>query len=957
MKFIERLLLAACALFSFNHTNAQLTQVYNEVYAVDGVPGYTTYRIFAELDNSGDFLSSVFAAEYHDLLLGGSGGVIWNSSAGATTGDALATGFCGFVPDICYDSFVTIGWYGPNDFNDDPIGCGQATTTISSIPNASVIPQSFGTNENAPNLVAQDAAWFTTNLSGCNDNGFGIGPTNKVFIAQVTIPSSDNLIYNLNIQVFPNGDGNDPAIFVHDPTDLGVNQFDGSTIGLIWPYGNCLDLAACNYNSFPELDEYALQCDYSCYGCMDSAFCNFDPEATFDDGSCSTICPGCIDTTASNFDENASEDDGSCEYIGCMDALAANYDPFATVDNGSCQYPGCIAQLAANYDPNANLDDGSCLFHIYGHVFYDGNQSGIFENLDFEYGLAFQEVTLEPGGLSVITDEDGYFSFGDQPVGTYTLNTEANASFPINTTPLSYTITPFDLLNTVFHNFGMTDDQVYHELWLEYYPWAIEYPCNGQQVYHQIYYRNMGSEPVSGIVQFAYDILFAGYTSSSNIDSIVGNTIFMSYENLLPGQMGNKFVKLITPDFPAMGEFLTTTAYVNALEGEEILAEADETLEIEVTCAWDPNDKMVFPGGYEEPHYVLGDQELEYVIRFQNTGNAFAETVLLRDTIAEELDLNSFALMANSHNVLTTIDSETREVQFLFENIMLPDSGFSEPDSHGLVSYLIKPIEDLPAETQFTNTAYIYFDLNPPIVTNTTWNTIYECGSEGSFTVNDDAFCLGSELIAQSTHPYVEQFLWELDDMVVSEEATFEETIEEAGVYELAFTGSNPLCSSIETIAITVSDIPDAIIADKGAVLTASDGDAWQWYLDGNEIEGATDQFFIIEDMGVYTVEVFLDAGCSAISEGVTITSIHDLATQMAVLFPNPMTSSSTLVLGEGTYSVTITDAAGRIVRAYENINGGTHTLERDGLASGVYQMHIATKDQPLVQSMQLVVQ
>ncbi|MFT5183948.1 MAG: hypothetical protein ACI84C_001076 [Flavobacteriales bacterium] len=125
----------------------------------------------------------------------------------------------------------------------------------------------------------------------------------------------------------------------------------------------------------------------------------------------------------------------------------------------------------------------------------------------------------------------------------------------------------------------------------------------------------------------------------------------------------------------------------------------------------------------------------------------------------------------------------------------------------------------------------------------------------------------------------------------------------------------------------------------------------------GIEIVGATNQSYTIDDMGMYTVEVFTDAGYSAVSEGVTITSINDLATQMPVLFPNPMTSSSILILGEGTYTVTITDAEGRIVKYFQNVSKGSYTVDRDGLASGVYQLHIATKNQPHIQSMQLMVQ
>jgi hypothetical protein len=58
---------------------------------------------------------------------------------------------------------------------------------------------------------------------------------------------------------------------------------------------------------------------------------------------------GCTDATACNFNPDATSDDGTCEYtscVGCTDPEACNYDPSATSDDGSCALPdpvnGCV---------------------------------------------------------------------------------------------------------------------------------------------------------------------------------------------------------------------------------------------------------------------------------------------------------------------------------------------------------------------------------------------------------------------------------------------------------------------------------------------------------------------------------------------------------------------------------------------------------------------------------------
>ena len=78
-----------------------------------------------------------------------------------------------------------------------------------------------------------------------------------------------------------------------------------------------------------------------------------------------TVISGCTDPNAYNYNPNATFDDGSCCLIaGCTDPSAINYSSNACFNDGSCIMPvnGCTDPLAVNYNPNANVDDGSCCF-------------------------------------------------------------------------------------------------------------------------------------------------------------------------------------------------------------------------------------------------------------------------------------------------------------------------------------------------------------------------------------------------------------------------------------------------------------------------------------------------------------------------------------------------------------------------------------------------------------------
>jgi uncharacterized repeat protein (TIGR01451 family) len=137
-----------------------------------------------------------------------------------------------------------------------------------------------------------------------------------------------------------------------------------------------------------------------------------------------------------------------------------------------------------------------------------------------------------------------------------------------------------------------------------------------------------------------------------------------------------------------------------------------------VINSYDPNIKEVYPIDVT-PGF---NDWLTYTIHFQNTGNAPAINIRLADTLDNMLNLETFQVINYSHYNQINLIGNTLNVSF--PNIQLPDSSSNSSGSIGFIQYRLKPKSTWAAPYKIKNTAYIYFDYNAPIVTNTTYNSI-----------------------------------------------------------------------------------------------------------------------------------------------------------------------------------------------------------------------------------------
>lgn len=146
-----------------------------------------------------------------------------------------------------------------------------------------------------------------------------------------------------------------------------------------------------------------------------------------------------------------------------------------------------------------------------------------------------------------------------------------------------------------------------------------------------------------------------------------------------------------------------------------------------VLNSYDPNSKEV---DHQQQIATAIQETLRYMIHFQNDGNFSALNVEIVDTISQNLDLSKFKLIGSDHGVAYSLDPISRVVRFVFNNINLLPSNFDLAGSQGYILYEIIENNNLSEGSIIENTAYIFFDYNPPIITNTTYNINTTLGIE-----------------------------------------------------------------------------------------------------------------------------------------------------------------------------------------------------------------------------------
>lgn len=233
-------------------------------------------------------------------------------------------------------------------------------------------------------------------------------------------------------------------------------------------------------------------------------------------------------------------------------------------------------------------------------------------------------------------------------------------------------------------------------------------------------------DTVSGQVLLVLDTLVDYNTAVPLPDYINGDTLIWDFTGLNYDSLHiTPQVFVTTSTSAVMGSKVCFTLIITPIINDYDSANNIKTYCFPVINSYDPNDKQVYPQGACDDKFILKDEILTYTIRFQNTGNSNAVNVYIIDTLPAALNINTVRILGNSHYLITEI-LPGNVLKFRFDNIQLPDSASDEENSHGYVIYETMPLSSVVSETPIENTAHIYFDFNPAIITNTVANILVD---------------------------------------------------------------------------------------------------------------------------------------------------------------------------------------------------------------------------------------
>lgn len=206
------------------------------------------------------------------------------------------------------------------------------------------------------------------------------------------------------------------------------------------------------------------------------------------------------------------------------------------------------------------------------------------------------------------------------------------------------------------------------------------------------------------------------------------------------------------------------------------------------------------------------------------------------------------------------------------------------------------------------------------------------------------AYCAGdSTVLDAGTDPGL-TYQWSLDGTDIVDGTGAQWTAAVPGEYAVTVSTGEGCTAASAAITITENALPaQPVITQDGDQLNTTGEGTFQWYFEGQPIDGATDSTYAPLENGAYNV-AFTDAnGCTGLSDAYAwiSTAVGTMGTSGFALWPNPAHDRVSLsIAGAANARVEVFDAAGRTVLS-RNATGAILTLDMGGNGPGMYFVRV----------------
>jgi len=485
-----------------------------------------------------------------------------------------------------------------------------------------------------------------------------------------------------------------------------------------------VDFNADGYKSVGDVIEF----EYTVTNNGNDVITNIDADVSFIDlditgGPLTSLGAGQTDTTTFIATHIITQDDINFGYYGGDQEGVYFYGTYygneviEHVYNGSGfqlqQSDGIKLNAFVDTNGNGTQETGEINFPL-GQFDYEVNNDGVIRNLYVSPHYLYESNPNTTYDLTYTVDSDY--------AGNNTTTSYSNVTIPVGSGITTYdfpiTVTPYDDLSANLSSYGVNP-----------------VPVPGFTYGNSISYTNNSNETVStGTINFTIDNalnLISVYEVSQNwftfnYAPITTTATGFSYNftNLQPYQTKRLWIKMSVPTLPTvnLGQLVTNSVDIELLSGDILPLNNTSSLTQTIVGSYDPNDVTERHGSEIIHSEFTTDDYLTYTIRFENTGTANAINIRVEDLLDEQLDESTLKMVDASHQY--TLERVGKNLEWNFFGINLPPSENDEdsPTGHGYLIFKIKPFPDYAVGDIIPNTAEIYFDFNPAIVTNT-WTT------------------------------------------------------------------------------------------------------------------------------------------------------------------------------------------------------------------------------------------